>query len=153
MKEIATFAAGCFWGVEETFGKVPGVITTSVGYAGGHVENVGYKQVCSGNTGHAESVQVEFDPSVVSFDQLLNVFWKTHNPTTKDRQGPDFGSQYRSVIFYHSQDQKAAAEKSKEDLEKSGEFANLIVTEITPAPEFYRAEDYHQKYFAKKRGA
>ncbi len=153
MKEIATFAAGCFWGVEETFGKVPGVISTSVGYAGGHVENVGYKQVCSGSTGHAESVQVEFDTSVVSFDQLLNVFWKTHNPTTKDRQGPDFGSQYRSVIFYHSPDQKAAAEKSKEDLEKSGEFANPIVTEITPAPEFYRAEDYHQKYFAKKRGA
>lgn len=153
MKEIATFAAGCFWGVEETFGKVPGVISTSVGYAGGHVENVGYKQVCSGSTGHAESVQVEFDTSVVSFDQLLNVFWKTHNPTTKDRQGPDFGFQYRSVIFYHSPDQKAAAEKSKEDLEKSGEFANPIVTEITPAPEFYRAEDYHQKYFAKKRGA
>ncbi len=153
MKEIATFAAGCFWGVEETFGKVPGVISTSVGYAGGHVENVGYKQVCSGSTGHAESVQVEFDTSVVSFDQLLNVFWKTHNPTTKDRQGPDFGSQYRSVIFYHSPDQKAAAEKSKEDLEKSGEFANPIVTEITPAPEFYRAEDYHQKYFTKKREA
>ncbi|MCK4268791.1 MAG: peptide-methionine (S)-S-oxide reductase MsrA [Actinomycetia bacterium] len=153
MKEIATFGAGCFWGVEETFGKVPGVITTSVGYTGGHVENVGYKQVCSGNTGHAESVQVEFDPSEVSFDQLLNVFWKTHNPTTKDRQGPDFGSQYRSAIFYHSPAQKAAAEKSKEELEKSGEFTDPIVTEITPAPRFYRAEDYHQKYFAKKRGA
>lgn len=148
--EKATFAAGCFWGVEATFRQIPGVISTMVGYSGGRTANPSYKEVCSGDTGHAESLQVEFDPSVVSYDQLLNVFWSNHDPTTLNRQGPDIGEQYRSAIFYHSPEQKTAAEASKERLEKNGTFRRPIVTRIEPAVEFYPAEDYHQQYFEKR---
>ncbi len=149
---VATFAAGCFWGVEAAFRQVPGVLDTAVGYSGGHTEDPTYKQVCSGRTGHAESVRVEYDPAKVSYEQLLATFWDIHNPTTPNRQGPDIGSQYRSVIFYHSPQQKAAALKSREELEKSGRFKRPIVTEIVEAGPFYRAEEYHQRYL-EKRGA
>ena len=145
----ATFAAGCFWGVEDSFRKVEGVISTTVGYTGGHLENPSYEDVCTGLTGHAEAVEVLYDPSVVSYEDLLEVFWSIHNPTTLNRQGPDTGSQYRSAIFYHDLEQEKAARKSKEELEKSGRFTNDIVTEITPASTFYLAEDYHQQYFEK----
>src|SRR5689334_13319197 len=148
--EKATFGAGCFWGVEETFRNVKGVLSTSVGYAGGTQNNPTYHDVCTDKTGHAEVVQVEFDPSQVSYDELLNVFWSSHNPTTLNRQGPDVGTQYRSVIFYHSPEQQAAATASKEHLERSGRYKKPIVTEITPAPAFYMAEDYHQQYLEKR---
>jgi len=146
----ATFGAGCFWGVEATFREVPGVVSAAVGYAGGTLENPTYKDVCTGRTGHAEVVQVEFDPAQVTFERLLDVFWENHNPTTLNRQGPDVGTQYRSGIFYHSPAQKTAAEESKRKLEASGKFARPVVTEITPTSEFYIAEDYHQRYLEKR---
>lgn len=150
--EKATFAAGCFWGIEEAFAKVEGVKKTTVGYTGGSMRSPTYKDVCSGITGHAESVLVEFDPSVVSYEKLLDVFWSIHDPTQRDQQGPDIGTQYRSAIFYHNKRQKAAALKSKQLLELSGKFKRPIATEIVPASEFYPAEDYHQKYLEKRRG-
>lgn len=146
----ATFAAGCFWGVEAAFRQLNGVTQTAVGYTGGTYENPGYREVCSGLTGHAEAVEVEFDPSVVSFGELLEVFWENHDPTTLNRQGPDVGSQYRSAIFYHDEAQRAAAIESKENVANSGRYKNPIVTEIAPAPQFYRAEEYHQQYFEKR---
>ena len=148
--EKATFGAGCFWGVEETFRKLKGVMSTAVGYAGGTKDNPSYEDVCSDETGHAEVVQVEFDPSQISYDELLNVFWSNHNPTTMNRQGPDVGTQYRSVIFYHSPEQKAAAEASKQKLSGSGKFDRPVVTQIEPAPKFWRAEEYHQRYLEKR---
>lgn len=150
MTEKATFGAGCFWGVESAFRRVKGVISTQVGYAGGSFKNPTYEDVCTDGTGHAEVVQVEYDPAQVSYDDLLELFWRIHDPTTLNRQGPDAGTQYRSVIFYHSPEQKAAAEASKEKLQKGGRTKRPVVTEITPAPEFYRAEDYHQQYFDKR---
>jgi len=148
--EKATFAAGCFWGIEETFRQVKGIVATAVGFSGGHFGRPTYEQVCTLDTGHAEAVRVIFDPKVVSYETLLDVFWKIHDPTTKDRQGPDVGKQYRSVIFFHDENQKAAALASKEKLEKSGIFKNPIVTDIVPVSEFYMAEEYHQQYFEKK---
>jgi peptide-methionine (S)-S-oxide reductase len=148
--EKATFGAGCFWGVEETFRKIDGVTSAAVGYAGGRTENPTYEDVCSHETGHAEVVEIEFDPAKISYRELLEVFWSNHNPTTLNRQGPDVGDQYRSVIFYHSSEQRAAAEASKEELEKSGRFRRPIVTQIEPAPKFYRAEEYHQRYLEKR---
>ena len=150
MSEIATFGAGCFWGVEAAFQQVPGVIETAVGYAGGKTENPTYKDVCTDETGHAEVVQVTFDPAKVSYEQLLDVFWKIHDPTQLNRQGPDFGTQYRTAIFFHSPAQEAAAKKSVAALGASGKFRRPIATEITPASTFYRAEDYHQKYLQKR---
>jgi peptide-methionine (S)-S-oxide reductase len=150
MIQKATFGAGCFWGVEEAFRGIKGVASTSVGYSGGPFKNPTYEDVCTGQTGHAEAVQVEFDPSQVSFDELLSVFWEIHDPTTLNRQGPDVGSQYRSAIFFHSPEQKSAAVASREKLEKSGRYRKPIVTEITPASEFYRAEEYHQQFSAKR---
>jgi peptide-methionine (S)-S-oxide reductase len=152
MTEKATFGAGCFWGVEETFRKIKGVTATAVGYSGGATDNPTYKDVCTDRTGHAEVVQVEFDPSQVSYDQLLEVFWANHDPTTLNRQGPDAGSQYRSAIFFHSQQQQVTATASRDKLQTSGRFRRPIVTEITPAATFYRAEEYHQRYL-EKRGA
>ena len=146
----ATFAAGCFWGVEAAFRKLEGVISTSVGYIGGTKENPTYKEVCTGQTGHAEAVEVEYDPEIVSYNDLLNLLWKIHDPTTLNRQGPDVGTQYRSGIFFHSPGQEAAARASKEELQASGRFPNPIVTEISPAPTYYPAEDYHQQYFEKQ---
>ena len=146
----ATFGAGCFWGVEAAFRKVSGVISTSVGYLGGSLKNPTYEDVCSGSTGHAEAVQVEYDPALVSYEDLLNVFWATHNPTTLNRQGPDIGTQYRSAIFFHDPQQQAAAIASKQKLQASGKHKNPIVTEITPATEFYAAENYHQQYLEKR---
>jgi peptide-methionine (S)-S-oxide reductase len=146
----ATFGAGCFWGVEETFRKLKGVTDTAVGYAGGAKDNPTYEDVCTDETGHAEVVQVEFDPAKVSYRELLDVFWANHNPTTLNRQGPDVGTQYRSVVFYHSPEQKAAAEESKDALTKSGRFKREIVTQIEPAPRFFRAEEYHQRYLEKR---
>lgn len=148
--ELATFGAGCFWGVEVTFRNVKGVKEALVGYLGGTLPNPTYKDVCTGRTGHAEVVQVEFDPAQVGFEKLLEVFWEGHNPTTLNRQGPDVGTQYRSAIFYHTAEQKAIAEESKRKLEASGKFSRPIVTEITPASEFYMAEDYHQRYLEKR---
>jgi peptide-methionine (S)-S-oxide reductase len=146
--ETATFAAGCFWGVEATFRQIPGVISTEVGYAGGTKVNPTYKDVCSGATGHAESVQVVFDPTIVTYGQLVDAFWEMHDPTTLNRQGPDFGTQYRSVIFTHSPEQEATANASRE---KAGpQFRRPIVTEIVPAGTFYAGEDYHQRYFEKR---
>lgn len=147
--EKATFGAGCFWGVEETFRKIPGVIETAVGYEGGRTENPTYDDVCAKNTGHAEVVQVEFDPEVVSYESLLQVFWDNHNPTTLNSQGPDYGSQYRSVIFFHSLEQERLAKLSKEALSQSGKWSRPIVTFIEPAKTFYKAEDYHQQYLSK----
>ncbi len=149
--EKATFGAGCFWGVEAAFRQVKGVLATTVGYAGGSFKNPTYRDVCSGGTGHAEVVQVEYDPAKVSYEDLLTVFWECHDPTTLNRQGPDIGTQYRSAIFFHTPEQQAAAIASKEKLDKSGRHKRSIVTEITPASEFYRAEEYHQQYL-KKRG-
>ena len=146
----ATFAAGCFWGVEEAFRTLAGVEKTTVGYTGGTVESPTYEQVCSGRTRHAESVLVEYDPARVTYEQLLDVFWNEHDPTTLDRQGPDVGTQYRSAIFFHDADQQAAAIASKERLEQSGRFRRPIVTEIVPASTFYPAEEYHQQYFLKR---
>lgn len=148
--EKATFGAGCFWGVEETFRTTKGVTGTAVGYAGGTKDNPSYQDVCTDETGHAEVVEVDFDPAQVSYEQLLDVFWNNHNPMQLNRQGPDVGTQYRSVIFYHSPEQKAAAEASKEKLTQSGRFPRPIVTLIEPAPKFWRAEDYHQQYLLKR---
>jgi peptide-methionine (S)-S-oxide reductase len=145
----ATFGAGCFWGVEAAFRKIEGVISTSVGYSGGTSENPIYKDVCTGQTGHAEVVEVEYDPSRVSYEELLEVFWENHDPTSLNRQGPDVGTQYRSAIFFHTSEQEAAARASKERAQ--GRFKKHIVTEIKPALEFYRAEEYHQRYFEKNR--
>ena len=147
--EKATFGAGCFWHVEDAFARVPGVVSTEVGFEGGRTENPSYKQVCTHTTGHAEVVEVTYDPSKVSYDDLLGVFWNIHDPTQLDRQGPDVGDQYRSAIFYHNEEQKQAADASKERLEKSGRFRKPIVTRIEPAQKFWRAEEYHQKYFEK----
>lgn len=148
--EKAMFGAGCFWGVETTFRNVKGVTDAAVGYSGGTMENPTYEDVCSSRTGHAEVVQVEFDPAVVSYRQLLDVFWANHNPTTLNRQGPDVGTQYRSAIFYYTPEQQAEAEASKAELEKSGRFRQPIVTQIEPASAFYRAEEYHQRYLEKR---
>jgi peptide-methionine (S)-S-oxide reductase len=146
----ATFAAGCFWGVEETFRPVKGVHSTRVGYSGGTLPNPTYQDVCTDRTGHAEAVEVEFDPAEVSYRDLLKVFWEMHDPTTLNRQGPDAGSQYRSAIFFHTPEQEAAARVSKEELERSGRHRRPIVTEILPAAEFWPAEEYHQCYLAKR---
>jgi len=146
---VATFAAGCFWGVEATFRKVPGVIDTAVGYSGGHTENPTYEEVCTDRTGHAEVVRVEYDPEQVTYEQLLDVFFNCHNPTTLNRQGPDIGTQYRSAIFYHTPEQQQAALAAKEALDASGKFGRPIVTQIEPAGPFYRAEEYHQRYLEK----
>jgi peptide-methionine (S)-S-oxide reductase len=147
--EKATFAAGCFWGVEDEFRKVPGVLNATVGYSGGRTQNPNYKEVCSGTTGHAEVCQVEFDSQKTSFEELVNLFFNMHDPTTLNRQGPDVGDQYRSAIFYHDETQKKKAEEIKEKLEAEGKFKRPIVTEIKLASDFHRAEEYHQKYFQK----
>ncbi len=147
---IATFGAGCFWGVEAAFRQVDGVTSTAVGYAGGELANPSYEIVCSGQTGHAEVVRVEFDPARVSYQQLLDRFWETHDPTTLNRQGPDVGTQYRSAVFFHDAEQEAAARAAKESLQESGRYRNPIVTEVTPAPDFWIAEDYHQQFFEKR---
>jgi peptide-methionine (S)-S-oxide reductase len=148
--EKAMFGAGCFWGVEATFRSINGVKEAIVGYAGGKTENPTYEDVCTDETGHAEVVEVEYDPALVSYDQLLEVFWANHDPTTLNRQGPDVGTQYRSVIFYYTPEQKAAAERSKAAQDQSGRFRRPIVTQIEPAPPFYRAEEYHQRYLEKR---
>jgi peptide-methionine (S)-S-oxide reductase len=152
MTEIATFGAGCFWGIEAAFRKVSGVVDAVVGYSGGHTVNPTYKDVCTDETGHAEVVQVTFDPAKVSYEKLLDTFWQIHDPTQKNRQGPDFGKQYRTAIFFHSPEQEAAAKKSKAALDASGKLGRPTATEITPAGPFYRAEEYHQRYL-EKRGA
>lgn len=146
----ATFAAGCFWGVEDAFRQVKGVTSTTVGYIGGTTKNPTYKEVCTDRTGHAEAVEVEFDPNQVSYRELLALFFQSHDPTTLNRQGPDFGTQYRSAIFFHDAEQEKEAREAKAALEKAGIFKRPIVTEIVAAPEFYRAEDYHQQYFEKQ---
>jgi peptide-methionine (S)-S-oxide reductase len=151
--EKATFAAGCFWGVEAAFRRVPGVISAAVGYTGGWVENPSYEDVCYRQTGHAEAVQLEYEPSEVCYEDLLEVFWSVHDPTTLNRQGPDVGTQYRSAIFFHSPEQEAAAAASREKLESSGRYRGPIVTEIAPASTFYRAEEHHQRYLEKRGGA
>jgi len=150
MTEKATFAAGCFWGVEATFRQVPGVVDAAVGYTGGRTSNPTYEGVCTDETGHAEAVEVEFDPARTSYEKLLDVFWENHDPTQKDRQGPDVGTQYRSAIFFHSPEQQAAALASKARLEASGRLRRPIVTEIVPASTFWRAEEYHQRYLEKR---
>jgi peptide-methionine (S)-S-oxide reductase len=147
--ERATFGAGCFWGVEAAFREIDGVVSTRVGYMGGSLENPSYQDVCSGVTGHSEVVEVTFDPSIVSYQNLVDVFWKIHDPTTLNRQGPDIGVQYRSVIFYHNSEQEQIAHKSKEKLKNSGSFSREIVTAIEPALIFWEAEEYHQQYFEK----
>jgi len=148
--EKATFGAGCFWGVEHKFRQIPGVTDTAVGYLGGTLKNPTYEDVCTNKTGHAEVVQVTYDPAKVSYDQLLDAFWNLHDPTQLNRQGPDYGTQYRSAIFFHTPEQKAAAEASKARLEASKRFSRPIVTEITPVSAFYRAEEYHQRYLEKR---
>ena len=148
--EKATFGAGCFWGVEAAFRQVPGVTATAVGFMGGHLKNPTYRDVCTDKTAHAEVVQVTFDPAQVSYADLLKVFWENHDPTQFNRQGPDYGTQYRTVIFFHSPEQEAAARASKEALENSGKYSKRIVTEIAPASDFWRAEDYHQQYLEKR---
>jgi len=152
MPEVATFGAGCFWGVEAAFRRTPGVIDAAVGYSGGDLEKPTYKDVCTDETGHAEVVQVTFDPQKLNYSQLLDVFWKIHDPTQVNRQGPDFGKQYRTVIFFHSRHQEEIARKSKQALESSGKFRHPIATEISPVKTFWRAEEYHQRYL-EKRGA
>ena len=149
MTQKATFAAGCFWGVEHVFRQVEGVIATRVGYSGGTTPNPTYKEVCTGRTGHAEAVEVTYDPERVGYDDLLGVFWENHDPTTRNRQGVDIGSQYRSVIFVHDDEQKQAALRSRDELGDSGRFRRPIVTEIVPAAEFWEAEEYHQQYYKK----
>ncbi len=146
----ATFGAGCFWGVEDVFMHTPGVTATRVGYTGGHSKNPSYHDVCSDTTGHAEAVEVTYDPAKISYAQLLKVFWDNHDPTTPNQQGPDFGTQYRSAIFVHDKEQQEAARASKEEQDTTGRFRRPIVTEIVPADEFWEAEDYHQQYFAKR---
>ena len=146
----ATFAAGCFWGVEAAFRQVEGVLETAVGYLGGRAENPTYESVCSGRTGHTETVEVEYDPAKVKYEQLLDVFWENHDPTTLNRQGPDVGEQYRSAIFFQTPEQEASARTSKEKQEKSGRYKRPIVTEIAPASTFWRAEEYHQQYLEKR---
>ncbi|WP_029914519.1 peptide-methionine (S)-S-oxide reductase MsrA [Pelobacter seleniigenes] len=148
--ERATFAAGCFWGVEEAFRTLPGVVETAVGYMGGTTEQPTYQQVCSGATGHAEVVEVIFDPAQISYGQLLERFWGKHNPTSLNRQGWDIGTQYRSAIFYHSAEQRRQAEEAKRALEASGVYTEPVVTEIVPAGTFWRAEEYHQQYIRKQ---
>jgi len=148
--EKATFGAGCFWGIEHAFRKVAGVIEAPVGYAGGITPDPTYEQVCSGQTGHAEVVEVEFDPAKVSYEELLEVFWTIHDPTTLNRQGPDIGTQYRSVIYFHSAEQEKAAKDSIAALENGDRFRNPIVTELAPIDTFYMGEDYHQHYFEKQ---
>ena len=150
MSEKATFAAGCFWGVEETFRQLKGVTSTMVGYIGGHTENPTYQDVCTDTTGHAEAVQVEYDPAQVSYDDLLDVFWANHDPTQLNRQGPDFGKQYRTAIFFHSPGQERLAKESKERLTQEHRFSRPIMTQIVPATTFWPAEDYHQQYLAKR---
>jgi peptide-methionine (S)-S-oxide reductase len=152
MQEIATFGAGCFWGIEAAFRRVPGVLDAAVGYSGGRTENPSYQDVCTDTTGHAEVVQVTFNPEKLSYDQLLNVFWTIHDPTQVNRQGPDYGKQYRTAIFFHSPEQEAVAKKSKQALEASGKLRRPVATEITAAGPFWRAEEYHQRYL-EKRGA
>jgi peptide-methionine (S)-S-oxide reductase len=148
--EKAIFAAGCFWGVEEMFRTLPGVVSTRVGYTGGHTESPTYEEVCSDQTGHAEAVEVTFDPDKISYKELLDIFWNGHDPTQKNRQGPDIGSQYRSAIFYLNEEQKKSAEESKAKLRQSDQSKFNIVTEIVPATAFYPAEEYHQQYLFKK---
>jgi len=148
--EKATFGAGCFWGVEAAFRQVPGVVSTAVGYMGGSMKNPTYRDVCTDQTGHAEVVEVTFNPSQASYADLLKVFWESHDPTQLNRQGPDYGTQYRTAIFFHNAEQEAAARASKENLDRAGAFNSKIVTEITPAAEFWRAEEYHQKYLEKR---
>jgi peptide-methionine (S)-S-oxide reductase len=150
--EKATFAAGCFWGVEEAFYDQPGVVSTRVGYTGGSLEYPTYQKVCSGNTGHAEAVEITFDPTVVSYEGLLKIFWQAHDPTQLNRQGPDIGSQYRSAIFFHSEDQRRLAEDSRYLLDHSGRYQRSVVTEIVPVTFFWEAEAYHQKYYLKNGG-
>ena len=147
--KVATFGAGCFWGVESAFRAVEGVVDVAVGYAGGGVPKPNYRAVCSGKTGHAEVVQVEYDPARVSFEQLLEVFWRIHDPTTLNRQGPDVGTQYRSIIFYSDDHERMAADESKRRLDASGKLRRPIVTQVVPAAEFYRAEEYHQRYYER----
>ncbi|MGD0195154.1 MAG: peptide-methionine (S)-S-oxide reductase MsrA [Candidatus Dormibacteria bacterium] len=148
--EIATFGAGCFWGVESVFEQVDGVVATKVGYTGGFTDAPSYEDVCSHRTGHAEAVEVTFDPARVSYDKLLDIFWMNHDPTQVNRQGPDVGDNYRTVIFYHSPEQEAAAIASKKRLEESGRYRRPIATEIVPAGKFWDAEQYHQKYFSRR---
>lgn len=148
--EKATFAAGCFWGVEEAFRRAKGVTSTTVGYTGGKMKNPSYDDVCSDETGHAEAVQIEFDPKKVPYEKLLDIFWKNHDPTQLNRQGPDIGSQYRSAVFFHNEKQRKAAIKSKEAVEKSKKYSGPVATEIVPASDFYKAEEYHQKYLEKR---
>jgi peptide-methionine (S)-S-oxide reductase len=150
MLRNATFGAGCFWGVEAAFRQIDGVTATEVGYAGGHSENPTYEEVCSHTTGHAEVVQVTYDTEQISYEQLLDVFWAKHDPTQMNRQGWDIGDQYRSVIFFHDEEQREAAERSKAELDASGRYKRPIVTQIEPAPAFYPAEDYHQRYLEKQ---
>lgn len=150
LMEKATFGAGCFWGVEAAFRGLKGVVSTSVGYTGGHFESPTYEDVCSHTTGHAEAVEVIYDPATVSYEALLKLFWENHDPTTLNRQGPDVGTQYRSVIFYHTPEQKAAAMASKNELQDSGKHTRPIVTQIVPASKFYHAEEYHQQYLEKR---
>lgn len=149
-QKLATFGAGCFWGVETRFRDVAGVVDAAVGYAGGAMEDPDYRSVCTGRTGHAEVVQVQYDPEMVSYEDLLTVFWSQHNPTTLNRQGPDVGTQYRSVVFYHDEDQRISAEHYKAELDASGRWPAPVVTSIEAAPDFYPAEDYHQQYLAKR---
>lgn len=151
-EKVASFAAGCFWGVEARFRQVPGVLDAVCGYMGGHLANPTYKQVCGGDTGHAEAVQVTFDDAQVSYAQLLDVFFDMHNPTTLNRQGPDFGSQYRSVAFWHDAEQREAAELKIRELDGSGRWPDPIVTQLARADQFWRAEEYHQRYFEKNPG-
>ena len=150
--QTAIFAAGCFWGVESLFKQTKGVVETTVGYTGGTTPDPIYRQVCTGITGHAEAVQVKFDPGVVSYEELLSLFWRMHDPTTQNRQGPDVGTQYRSAIFYHNEEQRKAAERSKEEFDDSGVYLNKATTQIVPASAFYAAEEYHQDYFEKQGG-
>ena len=150
--EKATFAAGCFWGVEARFRDTEGVVDAVSGYMGGQTENPTYKQVCGGDTGHAEAVQVTFDDEQISYSELLDLFFDMHNPTTLNRQGPDFGSQYRSAVFWHDEDQRAAAEQKIAEINESGKWPSAVVTEVAPAGTFWRAEEYHQRYFEKNGG-
>ncbi len=149
-KEYATFGAGCFWGVEEMFRVLPGVLNTTVGFMGGNVDDPSYEQVCTTETGHAEVVHIEFDPKIISYTELLDVFWEAHDPTQLNRQGADIGTQYRSVIFYYSAEQQKQATQSKKVLESSAQFFRLIVTQIVPAADFFKAEEHHQQYLAKR---